>query len=231
MKRSIKYYWELLCPISSATEKWKNSNKGSNLFYKGSRIRRSVFEGGNAIGKNTSVCDSSLGWGTYISFNTSLSSVQTGRYCSIGDGVQTCLDRHPIHIFVSSHPAFYADMRKAQGWSFHENRDLLFHPQRTVKAHFEVVIGHDVWIGAGVKMVGGIRIGNGAVIAAGSVVTHDVAPYSVVGGVPARLIKMRFTPEQIAFLEEYKWWNRDFNWIKANYKTLNDIDTLMQTHE
>jgi acetyltransferase-like isoleucine patch superfamily enzyme len=73
-----------------------------------------------------------------------------------------------------------------------------------------LIIGHDVWIGDRVTILGGCRsIGNGAVLAAGAVVTRDVAPYSVVGGVPARVIKMRFPVDRIGELEASRWWEMD----------------------
>jgi virginiamycin A acetyltransferase len=69
------------------------------------------------------------------------------------------------------------------------------------------VVGHDVWFGYGSFILPGIKIGNGAIIAAKSVVTKDVAPYTIVGGNPARLIRQRFNDETIAFLQKLAWWD------------------------
>lgn len=68
-------------------------------------------------------------------------------------------------------------------------------------------MGNDVWIGSRVMVVGGVTIGDGAVIAAGAVVTKDVPPYAVVGGAPAKVIKYRFSEDIVKFLEELEWWN------------------------
>ena len=73
-----------------------------------------------------------------------------------------------------------------------------------------IVMGNDVWIGQHVQLKKGIRIGNGAVIAAGAVVTRDVAPYSIVGGVPARLLRPRFDAATVERLEEVRWWQYNF---------------------
>lgn len=91
-----------------------------------------------------------------------------------------------------------------------------------------VDIGNDVWIGAGVTIMEGIRIGDGAVIAANAVVTKDVKPYEIVGGIPAKHIKNRFTEDEVLFLKEFKWWNRDVKWIKENALAFSDIERFMR---
>jgi carbonic anhydrase/acetyltransferase-like protein (isoleucine patch superfamily) len=67
---------------------------------------------------------------------------------------------------------------------------------------------------------------NGAIIAAGSIVTKDVPPYSIVGGVPAKLIRWRFTESEIDSIENSKWWDKDITWLKANFKTFHDVTTF-----
>ncbi|QEI09365.1 CatB-related O-acetyltransferase [Pigmentiphaga aceris] len=74
----------------------------------------------------------------------------------------------------------------------------------------QAVIGNDVWIGAYARIMGGVKIGDGAVIAAGSVVTHDVEPYTIVGGVPAKPIKKRFSQALIDEMLALRWW--DYDW-------------------
>ena len=70
-----------------------------------------------------------------------------------------------------------------------------------------IVIGNDVWIGMDSKILSGVHIGDGSIISAGAVVTKDVEPYSIVGGVPAKTIRKRFDDKTIRRLEEIQWWN------------------------
>ena len=79
------------------------------------------------------------------------------------------------------------------------------------------MIGNDVWIGSHSLLLGGIRIGDGAVIAAGAVVTHDVPDYAVVGGVPAKIIKYRFDRMTIQRLQDSKWWNLSIEEVKKRF--------------
>ncbi len=72
-----------------------------------------------------------------------------------------------------------------------------------------IEIGNDVWIGARVVILDGVKIGNGAVIAAGAVVAKDVPPYAIVGGVPAKLIRYRLTPERLDEITRTEWWNKE----------------------
>ena len=73
-----------------------------------------------------------------------------------------------------------------------------------------------MWIGNNAIIKYGIKIGDGAIIGSGAMVTKDVEPYSIVGGVPAKIIKYRFTQEQIEFLLNFKWWDKDLDWLKKN---------------
>ncbi|KZE75026.1 chloramphenicol acetyltransferase [Myroides marinus] len=86
----------------------------------------------------------------------------------------------------------------------------------------DTVVGNDVWIGTNVTIMPGVHIGDGAIIASNATVTRDVAPYSIVGGNPAKEIKKRFSEAKIKELLEMQWWNWDIEKITSNLKYLTD---------
>jgi acetyltransferase-like isoleucine patch superfamily enzyme len=139
--------------------------------------------------------DATLGAFSYLSHDVELFNVDIGRYCSIADHT-TILLSHPTGAFSSS-PFFYNRYFEEPFVS----KNLMVH--NTV---LKTTIGNDVWIGSGVKIKTGITIGDGAIVGAGSVITKDVAPYSIVGGIPAKLIRMRFCEEIIERLQTLAWW-------------------------
>lgn len=171
----------------------------------------------NTLYDNVSLLNVSLGDFTYISGNTKIMNTTIGKFCSIANEVLIGLAKHPSEIFASSHPIFFSPLKQAQ---------ITFVNKSYFQEYEDIFIGHDVWIGARAVVVDGVRIGNGAIIAAGAVVTKDVPPYAIVGGVPAKLIKYRFSEAEICFLEDFCWWNKDFEFLKSNCSLLHDIKEL-----
>jgi virginiamycin A acetyltransferase len=136
-----------------------------------------------------------IGDHTYVNKNTVICSGEIGRFCSIGYYCQIGMYQHPLHR-ISSSSRLYGDFSVLPGKKpFHE----VARPP---------VVEHDVWIASHVHVMQGIRIGTGAVIAAGAVVTSDVPPYSIAGGVPSKVIRKRFDDRAIELLLQSRWWER-----------------------
>lgn len=131
---------------------------------------------------------------SYVNAGSIIVSGIIGKFCSIGYFCQIGVHEHPID-FMSTSPFLYGkeNILKAEtSW------DDIYSPP---------LIGNDVWIGSKAIILQGVKIGDGAVIAAGAVVTKDVPPYAIVGGVPAKVIKYRFNEKEIDFLLKCKWWD------------------------
>lgn len=160
-----------------------------------------------------------LGDFSYVAGESRLVNTTVGKFTCIGPEVICGLGRHPSRNFVSIHPIFYSPLGQSQ---------LTFVSDSYFDEHAPIEIGNDVWIGARAIIRDGVKIGDGAIVGAGAVVTRDVPPYAIVGGVPAKIIRYRFQPAEIEFLEEMKWWDCDIEWIRENYEAFHDVSKLMQ---
>ena len=176
------------------------------------------FDGQVVLTNNVRLTKCHIGKNTYIASDSRLSRCTIGAYCSIGPELKAGLGKHPSSNYVSTHPSFYAPTNVSPVSYVTENKFNEFE---------QIHIGNDVWIGERVTILDGVCIGDGAIIAAGAVVTKDVAPYTIVGGIPAREIRKRFTEQQIEFLLNLHWWDMDEEWIKAKAPLFEDINKLM----
>lgn len=151
---------------------------------------------------------------TYIGGNFKVewgdrSGLYVGKFCSIGANVMVYLGGNHNVDWVTTYPFG------------HIHQDIFHHSgigHPSTKG--DVIIGNDVWIANNVTIMSGITIGDGAIIANNSHVVKNVEPYSIVGGNPARLIKLRFTPDQISALLRIKWWDWDIQRINSNIPLL-----------
>ena len=144
--------------------------------------------------------DTIIGDYTFIGKYTGITKSKIGRYCSIGTNVLIGPGEHKLDKFSTS-ACFYKNA----------------YNELTQK---DVIIGNDVWIGSYSIILRGIKIGNGAIIGAGAVVTKDVPDFAVVVGVPAKIIKYRFNEETIRKINLSKWWNYNIDEAKKITKSL-----------
>jgi len=103
----------------------------------------------------------------------------------------------------------------------------LFQEHKFIEDNCVCSIGNDVWIGNNVSIMDGVKIGDGAIVGTGAVVTKDVAAYSIVGGIPSRVLSYRFEEDEISFLLALKWWDFDETWLRQNSGLFADIKTMM----
>lgn len=155
-------------------------------------IQNVKFEGKNAVPDRCNFSGKiKIGYGTTLGYNNFFAGdITIGKYCQIGSDVAIHASNHPIHYL-----------------STYINKNIFDGELKSLKDEKKVIIGNDVWIGHNVIIVGNVNVGNGAILAAGSVITKDVLPYSIVGGVPAKIIKKRFSDNIIQEIEKLQWWN------------------------
>jgi acetyltransferase-like isoleucine patch superfamily enzyme len=199
---------------------WRIQNRRKHTFVASSRVSRRTTVGKYCwIRQGAEVCDNvTIGDYTYvIGPNTYIAEAVIGKFCSIARNVTIGPCDHDYH-WVSTHPfissEFYKFIACEKPW-----------PQKDAP-----VIGNDVWIGMNSVVLRGIRIGHGAVIAAGSVVTHDVDPYSIVAGVPSRHLKYRFPEHVRNALLEMEWWNWSEDRLKNAIPSFYDMDEFVARH-
>ncbi|TPM38708.1 DapH/DapD/GlmU-related protein [Mesorhizobium sp. B2-3-4] len=152
-----------------------------------------------AIGERVVLREVVVGDFSYFERHAEAIYTTTGKFCSIAANSRINALEHPIER-LTQHKVSYRPNEYFRWLGV----DAAFRERRQAKA---VTIGHDVWIGHGAVILPGIAIGNGAVIGANAVVTHDVAPYTIVAGVPAKPLRPRFAPAVAARIEALAWWD------------------------
>jgi len=135
-----------------------------------------------------------------------------GAFCSIAAGLNVISGNHPIGC-ITGNPIIYL---KKFGFIPEDDSNVL-----EKYDHGKTIIGNDVWIGSNVTILGGAKVGNGAVIGAGAIVTKDVPDYAIVAGVPAKIIRYRFEPDEIEAFARIKWWDWSDEKIKENIELMH----------
>ena len=171
------------------------------LFYRKNKVYIGSYEveRGAKLGKHVRVLhdvqirkSATIGDYTYVEPYTTIISAQIGKYCSVGKCCQIGAWEHPIQNITTSPEILRKIVKRGDLYN-----DL---PAPSI-------IGNDVWIGSNAVIKGGVQVGNGAIVAAGAVVTKNIPPYAIVAGVPAKIIRYRFEEDVVNKLLDLKWWD------------------------
>ena len=175
-------------------------------------IERCKFENNVAINRRSYVNDSIIGKYSYAGINLTMNFTKLGRFCSLGRNVDV--------------GGFDHDYRKVTTMPEFRMNQLLNGGGKIPVAinHDLCEIGNDVWIAAGAQVLHKVKIGDGAVIGGGAVVTHDVPPYAIAVGIPAKVIGYRCPSEFIERLEKIQWWNWPDEVLRVNIDWLIHSD-------
>ncbi|RCR67624.1 CatB-related O-acetyltransferase [Larkinella punicea] len=168
-----------------------------------------------------SISNVKIGDYTYISQNSCISNAIIGKFCSIGPNFLCGWGIHPVN-GISTSPMFYST-KKQNGTTFSLSDKIT--------ERENIVIGNDVFIGANVTILDGINIGDGVIIAAGSVVTEDLPSFVIAGGVPAKIIKNRFSPAVINSLIKIRWWEFHEDSLKDVEKYFWNVEDFIRKYD
>ena len=152
-------------------------------------------------------------------FNT-INIGSIGAFCSFAPGIVITGQNHPLNK-ITTHPILYSS---DSGSFIPDHREHLLDGSKNEK----VVIGNDVWIGQNVTILPSVKIGNGAIVGAGAVVTKHVADYAIVAGNPAKLIRYRFSPDQIEMLNKIRWWDWEDALIRQHIEKFTNPNQFLQ---
>lgn len=202
--------------------KLNKSDKDIRIHRKTIIAEGSSFEGHNTIFTGTKF-KGEIGYGSYISYRCEIYA-KIGKFSSIGPDCVIFGGRHTYtYPYVTTCPLFFSIIGQ-NGKSFVSEQKIVEINYANPEKKICVEIGNDCWIGQDVKIISGVTISDGAVVLAGSMVTKDVPPYAIVGGVPAKIIRYRYSDEDIKFLLDSAWWNWPLDFIKKNADSFSDID-------
>jgi acetyltransferase-like isoleucine patch superfamily enzyme len=214
--RTCISYWR---SITGLERKQLNKVCPTLILDKTATIQEVQFAEYNRICKNVSLWKAQIGSHTYVAESSCILFTKIGKFCSIGPRSQIGLAQHPSRGFISTHPVFHLAIP-----SIH----LTYADKDYYQGFAETLIGNDVWIGANVCIKGGVTIGDGAIIGAGAVVVDNIPDYSIVAGVPAKIIRFRYPLEEISILKRYEWWNKEEAWLKSNFKLFHNPEAFIQ---
>jgi phosphonate metabolism protein (transferase hexapeptide repeat family) len=173
------------------------------------------------LGAGTSIVESEFGEYSYTAGDVSIIYSDVGKFCSIASHVRLNPGNHPMERVTQHHLTY-----RRQQYGFGPDDEAFFDWRRDHK----VTVGHDVWIGHGAVVLPGVSVGTGAVIGAGAVVTKDVAPYTIVVGVPAKPLRLRFPEDVVEKLQRIAWWDWPRELLEQRFEDLMDLPSFIEKY-
>lgn len=217
MKEILSYIFERIINVIK-TNRLRRVYPTTRVDYGSNFTEKIVLGAYSAIFKNVILANTHIGKYTYVQKNARIYNASIGNFCSIAEQVVIGAANHRMDA-PSASPYFDRSFDYLPKTFDAGNVNMV-----TTKG---VTIGNDVWIGLRAIIIDGITIGDGAIIAAGAVVTKDVAPYAIVGGIPAKIIRFRYNEEIIKKLFRSEWWNQSDEWLVENKSMLVDMNKFM----
>ena len=184
---------------------------------RGKSVRGSEIDKRSKVNFGSNVVNSTIGRYTYCGYDCWIIEADIGAFCSVSNNVRIGGPAHPLK-WVSTSPLFCSGKNLL-------NKNFAEHE---FESFTRTTIGNDVWIGECAMIKAGVKIGNGAVIGMGSVVTKDVGDYEIWAGNPARLIRKRFDDTFILRLLESKWWDKPDEWIGKHASFFSSPENFMK---
>lgn len=167
------------------------------------------------VGPNTKIQETVVGDYSYIMENGDVIYSSIGKFCSIASMVRLNPGNHPMHRATQHHFTY-----RSEQFGLGEDDPQVFASRRSRP----VEVGHDVWVGYGAIILPGVRIGTGAVVGAGSVVTKNIEPYTIVAGVPAKPIRKRFSDIIQDALLRIRWWDWSHEQLKQTLPEMRNME-------
>lgn len=196
---------------------------GTALVHPTARVKNCTLGRYTEVGDHCVLEETVLGDYSYCFGANDIIYTEIGKFNSLATGVRINPVQHPAKIRAAAHHFTY----RCAHYGFGPDDTGLIDWRRARR----VVTGNDVWIGHNAVVMGGVTLGDGAVVGAGAVVTHDVAPYEIVGGVPARHIGWRYGEDIAAALLRIRWWDWTHETLKARLREFDEVEAFCRKYD